>query len=216
MIEPHQPKLWHLLAACIIPITVCLLLLFVVQCHDDCINCGEVDVVELADDSEGVEVSTKRRLYKIWIAPGTVQGISEPDFRRRIMAGLNEISEFTAADFVLVDKMSGSHTRIYPATNAMQWQKSSSLRKSGMHALGMQNGNWIYLTVNPRWGRPEQRILEACVIHEFGHRVGIRYPKNKDKIHSPSSSDIMHWALPVYVPSVQDKIEFQRKIGKPL
>jgi hypothetical protein len=229
-------KLWFwrnlegiVIAAMLAVSAICLYSIYLTHqpCDDPC--CGVVELSELEmstlDDSEGVtETAAKRKQYKIWIAPGTVAGISEPDFRRRIVAGLNELSAFTNSDFVLVDSINGSHTRIYAANDQAMWQwfpkwKPSAEYPTGLVPLGALKGNQMRLTTRPRWGTPEQRWLEACVMHEMGHRLGIRYQKtatHKDAMHSPSNVDMMFWTLPVTRPSANDKQQFQKKMGKPM
>jgi hypothetical protein len=183
-----------------------------VRDHQPCedLFCGTDEIVETVDE---VQDETKRTIRKIWIAPGTVHGITETAFRNRIKRCLNALSSFTNTDFEFVDHQAGSHTQIYPATNEMMWVKKPQYRKDKLVPLGMQNGSWIYLaseilpvSKRERWGQPSDLILEACVWHEWGHRIGLS--------HTSDKTSIMHGDLPVRKLNPTDIKNYQQKMGK--
>ncbi len=168
-------------------------------------GCGTDDVetqFRIDDLPEGV---ASRRNLKIYIAPGTVGGISETQFGIRIMRSLHELSAFTNADFVRVPSASGAYVKIYPASDEMMWIKKSSYRSGKIVPLGLQDGNWIYLTTRSRWSGAS--ILEAATKHEFGHRLGLG--------HSARGTSIMNANLSSVTLDASDKSSFQRRLGKP-
>jgi hypothetical protein len=203
--KPNRRSWLSVFVVAAISFTLSAVVLFVVDRPQVEWCCGTQDTdIREVNDGVGVDAAAARKTYKIWIAPGTVSGISESDFRRRVMAALRELSEFTLVDFVLVNSKSGAHTQIYPATDDMIWKKIPKWKRDNIVSLGLQQGTWIYLTTRPRWSG--ERILEACVIHEFGHRVGIRHTQDKTSIMHP-------WLTSVSL-NPTDKINFQKRLGK--
>lgn len=189
-----------------------------VLCGCQTFEAGAIDDLEA---EAGAEVSiletnaTGRKTYKIWIAPGsTLPGIAETELRKRVQSAFAELAGFTNADFVLVSSPSGSYARIYTLTKAQMQQKWRDPLGLGRVPLALQSGNRIYLSQAPRWAGA--RVLEATIIHEFGHRIALRYSNPGDTKHSPANTDIMNVNLPVTQPSGPDKIQFQNKLGKPL
>ncbi len=167
-------------------------------------GCGTAEISELRSDDLPEEEVALRRNLKIYIAPGTVGGISEAQFGIRIMRSLDELSAFTNADFFRVPSATGAFVRIYPATDEMMWLKKPSYRAEKLIPLGLQDGNWIYLTTRSRWGG--ESVLEAVTKHEFGHRLGLG--------HNTRNLSIMNAGLSSLTLDATDKISFQKRLGK--
>jgi len=164
-------------------------------------GCGTQDT-DIADVDEVDEVNS-RKVYKVWFSPGGLGGVSEEDFQRRVMAGFNELSLFTRADFVQVPTIRGSHTRVYPASDEMMWRKKPAYKKDKLIPLELQAGNWMYFTIRPRWG--SDQILEAAAIHGMGHRVNLK--------HSGAPSSIMNANLTSVTLNGDDTANFIRRLG---
>jgi len=189
-------------------ISVFVLLCLVPFCAlqvSDC-GCGNDGIkVELFEDpAEEFETAVGRRVRKVWFSPGTVQGLTQAEFQRRVMNGIQETSAFTNTDFVQVSSKSGAWLHIYAATDEMMWQKNPSYRKLKLVPLEMQNGNWMYFTVRPRWGTPEQRIVEAAAMHGLGHRVNLN--------HVSDTTSIMNANLTSRYPNANDKANFAKRL----
>jgi hypothetical protein len=177
---------------------------------DECslVCCGvENSVSETQQDTE-VQTETKRTIRKIWFSPGAPIGLTQADFQQRIMAELGRLSLVTNTDFIKVESAGGAFLRIYVATDAMMRQKWKDPQGLNRVPLGLQGGNWIYVTVRNRWGTPEQRLVEGMVMHEFGHRLF-------GKQHSLDKTSIMHKNLTTTYMNTSDIAAFQKRLGKP-
>ena len=150
---------------------------------------------------------TKRAIRKIWFSPGSPIGLTQADFQSRIMAELGRLSLVTNTDFIKVESAGGAFVRIYVATDAMMRQKWKDPQGLNRVPLGLQGGNWIYVTMRDRWGKPEQRLVEGMVLHEFGHRVGLK--------HTPDLTSIMNANLTTTYMNNSDIAAFQKRLGKP-
>jgi hypothetical protein len=194
--------LWTVFSACLF-----VLLCFVPFCVTPVAECDcghDGSEFELFDNPEEFETFAGRKVRKVWFSPGTVQGLTQADFQRRVMNGIKETSAFTNTDFIQVGSKSGAWLHIYAATDEMMWQKNPSYRKPKLIPLEMQNGNWMYFTVRPRWGTPEQRIVEAAAMHGLGHRVNLG--------HVADSTSIMNANLTSRFPNANDKVNFAKRL----
>lgn len=152
-------------------ISIVTLLCFVPFCVTpiaDC-NCGH-DGIEI---EHSPEETSARKTRTVWFEQGTVSGVSQADFQRRVMTGIQEASAGTNTDFVQVQSKSGAWLRVFPATDEMMWKQRPDLRKAGLVPIELQGGNWMYLTTRNRWGKPEQKIIERAAKHGLGHRIGL-------------------------------------------
>jgi hypothetical protein len=179
------------------------------QTIDECsfVCCGVENSVSETQQETDEQTETKRAIRKIWFSPGAPIGLSQVDFQSRIMAELSRLSLVTNTDFIKVESAGGAFLRIYVATDAMMRQKWKDPQGLNRVPLGLQGGNWIYVTIRDRWGKPEQRLVEGMVLHEFGHRVGLK--------HSADSTSIMNANLTTTYMNSSDIAAFQKRLGKP-
>jgi hypothetical protein len=175
------------------------------QCSFVC--CGVEDSVSETQQETDEQTETKRAIRKIWFSPGAPIGLTQADFQSRIMAELGRLSLVTNTDFIKVESAGGAFVRIYVATDAMMRQKWKDPQGLNRVPLGLQGGNWIYVTMRDRWGKPEQRLVEGMVLHEFGHRVGLK--------HTPDLTSIMNANLTTTYMNNSDIAAFQKRLGKP-
>jgi len=169
--------------------------------------CGVENSVSETQQETEVQTETKRAIRKIWFSPGSPIGLTQDDFQSRIMAELSRLSLVTNTDFIKAESAGGAFLRIYVATDAMMRQKWKDPEGKNRIPLGLQGGNWIYVTVRNRWGTPEQRLVEGMVMHEFGHRIGIGW-------HSLDTTSIMHKNLTTTYMNTSDIAAFQKRLGK--
>jgi hypothetical protein len=173
--------------------------------------CGvenQVQETKANDDWYSVhDTETKRNVRKVWFSIGSPIGLTQDEFQSRIMAELGRLSLVTNTDFIKVESAGGAYLRIYVATDAMMRQKWKDPQGLNRVPLGLQGGNWIYVTMRDRWGKPEQRLVEGMVLHEFGHRVGLK--------HSTDSTSIMNANLTTTYMNSSDIAAFQKRLGKP-
>jgi len=169
--------------------------------------CGVEDSVSETQQETDEQSETKRAVRKIWFSPGSPIGLTQTEFQQRIMAELGRLSLVTNTDFIKAESAGGAFLRIYVATDAMMRQKWKDPQGLNRVPLGLQGGNWIYVTIRDRWGKPEQRLVEGMVLHEFGHRVGLK--------HSTDSASIMNANLTTTHLNTNDIAAFQKRLGKP-
>jgi hypothetical protein len=179
------------------------------QTIDECsfVCCGVENSVSETQQETDEKTETKRAIRKIWFSPGAPIGLTQNDFQQRIMAELSRLSLVTNTDFIKSESAGGAYLRIYVATDAMMRQKWKDPQGLNRVPLGLQSGNWIYVTMRDRWGKPEQRLVEGMVLHEFGHRVGLK--------HSTDSTSIMNANLTTTHLNSSDIAAFQKRLGKP-
>jgi len=176
------------------------------ECSTVC--CGvENQADDEAYDQAHDSTEVKRIIRKVWFSPGSPIGLTQAEFQTRIMAELGRLSLLTNTDFKQMLTSSGAYLRIYVATDAMMRSKSKDPKGLNRVPLGLQDGNWIYVTIRDRWGTPDQRIIEGMVLHEFGHRVGLK--------HSTDSTSIMNANLTTTHLNANDIAAFQKRLGKP-
>jgi len=169
--------------------------------------CGVEESVSETQQETDEQTETKRAVRKIWFSPGSPIGLTQDDFQSRIMAELSRLSLVTNTDFIKAESAGGAYLRIYVATDAMMRQKWKDPQGLNRVPLGLQGGNWIYVTIRDRWGKPEQRLVEGMVLHEFGHRVGLK--------HTPDLTSIMNANLTTTYMNNSDIAAFQKRLGKP-
>jgi hypothetical protein len=181
------------------------------ECSFVCCGVGEVGHTKTQSEYDEVHDEahheTGRAIRKIWFSPGAPIGLTQTDFQSRIMAELSRLSLVTNTDFIKSESAGGAYLRIYVATDAMMRQKWKDPQGLNRVPLGLQSGNWIYVTMRDRWGKPEQRLVEGMVLHEFGHRVGLK--------HSTDSTSIMNANLTTTHLNSSDIAAFQKRLGKP-
>jgi hypothetical protein len=100
---------------------IVVLLCFVPFCAYPVVECDcghEGSEFELFEDPEEFETAAGRKVRKVWFSPGTVAGLTQEDFQRRVMNGIRETSAFTNTDFVQVPSQSGSWLRVYTETDS--------------------------------------------------------------------------------------------------
>jgi len=170
-------------------------------------GCGFDDSSIVQDyDDEPSETSAGRRIRKVWFAGGAPAGLHQDEFQRRVMAALNEVSQFTATDFHQTQTKSEARIQIFVYSDAQMWQKRPDFKRQGLIPLELAAGNWIAFTVRPRFSG--ERILEATTIHGLGHTLGLQH------VQTSGSDSIMGWDLPVTHPNATDKANFQARLGK--
>jgi len=178
------------------------------ECSFVCCGVESQSYDEVYDEAyDEAHDETKRTIRKIWFSPGSPIGLTQDDFQSRIMAELGRLSLVTNTDFIKAESAGGAYLRIYVATDAMMRQKWKDPQGLNRVPLGLQGGNWIYVTIRDRWGKPEQRLVEGMVLHEFGHRIGLK--------HSTDSTSIMNANLTTTHLNTNDIAAFQKRLGKP-
>lgn len=180
--KPARLKPWEVIFLIAMVIGCLVLYSQLPDCETDCL-CGH-DGIEtpFIEEADFELTETGRKIRKIWFEHGTVAGLTQAEFQRRVMAGLREVSAFTNTDFVQVQSQSGAWLKVYAASDEMMWEKRPDLRKAGLIPLELQDGNWMYFTVRNRWGLPNQRVLERAAIHGTGHRIGLGHSSDPNSI----------------------------------
>jgi hypothetical protein len=162
---------------------------------------------ETEADNDFYETATKRRIRKVWFDGLAPAGLQVDQYQRDVMASLNELSLFTLTDFVKTPKKAGSQIRIVVSTDATLWRYFPQFKAENKVPAGAWAGGMIHFTSRGQRFLNHPGFLQAVAKHEFGHQLGLKHTLDTTSIMNPNQSS--------YTLNPQDRIDFQRRLGKP-